>query len=107
MSRQVSLLEALKEVSSAEGSAGSEGESSPWLSQEYKDVLASAEQIKKEHSRRPQLLMYLCGLITDLFVDRHRLRGVDVRHRILEVQAVITDYDFNKLLDVFSPSFQS
>ena len=101
LSRQVEILEALKEINSAEG------DNAPWLSQEYKDVLASAEQIKVEHKNRPQMLQYLCGLITDLFVDRHRLRGVDVRHHIPQLQGLITDYNFERLLSVFANTFDA
>jgi len=51
------------------------------------------------------MMGYLSGIITDLFVDRHKLRGLDVRHNIPELQALINDYDFDRLLSVFSEQF--
>ena len=101
LTRQVEILEALKEINSAENDGAA------WLSEEYKEVLANADKIKSEHKSRPQMLQYLCGLITDLFVDRHRLRGIDVRHHIPQLQGLITDYDFDRLLSVFSNNFDA
>lgn len=75
------------------------------MSQEYVEILKNADAIKAEHKQRPMLMNYLAGIITDLFVDRHKLRGVDVRHRIPELQGLINNYDGDALLSVFSNTF--
>ncbi|GMH58382.1 hypothetical protein TL16_g02598 [Triparma laevis f. inornata] len=99
LSRQVDIIESLKEINNAE--AGD----TTWMSQEYVEILKNADAIKAEHKQRPMLMNYLAGIITDLFVDRHKLRGVDVRHRIPELQGLINNYDGDALLSVFSNTF--
>mmetsp|Transcript_19110 Transcript_19110/g.35489 ORF Transcript_19110/g.35489 Transcript_19110/m.35489 type:complete len:809 (+) Transcript_19110:174-2600(+) len=100
LSRQVEIIESLKEINNAE--AGD----TAWMSQEYVEILKNADAIKAEHKQRPMLMNYLAGIITDLFVDRHKLRGVDVRHRIPELQGLINNYDGDALLSVFSDQFE-
>ena len=68
LSRQVEIIEALKEVSTSEGGDNS------WMSAEYVSILKNADAIRAEHKQRPMLMNYLAGIITDLFVDRHKLR---------------------------------
>eukprot|EP00520_Triparma_pacifica_P006094 CAMPEP_0118656596 /NCGR_PEP_ID=MMETSP0785-20121206/13570_1 /TAXON_ID=91992 /ORGANISM="Bolidomonas pacifica, Strain CCMP 1866" /LENGTH=792 /DNA_ID=CAMNT_0006549459 /DNA_START=119 /DNA_END=2493 /DNA_ORIENTATION=- len=96
LSRQVEIIEAIKEINTAE--AGD----NEWMSPEYREILKNADQIRKEHKMRPMIQNYLCGIITDLFVDRHKLRGIDVKHKIPDLQAVIYDYDGERLLSMFS-----
>ena len=76
------------------------------MSPEYKMVLSNATQIRVEHKESSQMMQYLSGIISDLFVDRHRLRGVDVKHRLGDLQSIILSYDFDQLLSVFSDQFQ-
>ena len=72
LSRQVEIIEAIKEINTAEGG------DNKWMSPEYKEILKNADQIRAEHKMRPMIQNYLCAIITDLFVDRHKLRGIDV-----------------------------
>ena len=96
LSRQVEIIEAIKEVKTAESG------DDDWMSDEYKEILNNADQIRAEHKMRPMVQNYLCGIITDLFVDRHKLRGMDVRHKIPELQALINDYNIEGLQRAFS-----
>ena len=72
------------------------------VSAEYLAILKNADAIRAEHKQRPMLMNYLAGIITDLFVDRHKLRGIDVRHKIPELQGLIHDYNFDALLSAFA-----
>ena len=56
---------------------------------------------RKEFKNRARALEYLTGIITDLFVDWHRLRGVEARHRIPQLQQVILSADFDALMGQF------
>lgn len=57
-----------------------------WLPDEYKDILENQEDIRKEYKTRTRAVEYLTGIVTDLFVDYHRIQGQDVKHRILALQ---------------------
>ena len=62
---------------------------------------------RQEFKNRARSLEYLSGIITDLFVDWHRLQGVDARRRIGELQRTVLtptkseDFNFDGLIDAF------
>lgn len=62
--------------------------------------------IRQEFKNRARSLEYLSGIITDLYVDWHRLHGIDTRRKIGELQKKImtsTD-DFDGLISAFFDS---
>lgn len=60
-----------------------------WLSVEYAEIIRDQEMIRKEHSQRAKTLERLTGILTDLFVDWHKLHGVDARSGIPTLQTFI------------------
>ena len=58
---------------------------------------------RQEFKNRARSLEYLSGIITDLFVDWHRLRGVDSRRKIGDLQRAImaSGDDFDGLINAF------
>jgi len=98
LARKVDIIEAIQEITQQSGDDGS------WLSPEYAAILKSQDLIKQEFKDRARALEYLTGIVTDLFVDWHRLRGVEVRHRIPQLQQVILSNDFNALVQQFLKS---
>lgn len=57
--RQIQLIEALKEISLQEADTS-------FMSEEYKEILKNADEIKKSYELQPRKLGYLWGIITDL-----------------------------------------
>ncbi|CAM9658675.1 unnamed protein product, partial [Pylaiella littoralis] len=94
LARQVELIDALKEVSMQEPET-------PWMFDEYRYILDNAERIKKEFKGRPRALEYMSGIITDLYVDWHKFKGDDARHRIPELENLLTQYSYIKLVAFF------
>jgi Bardet-Biedl syndrome 7 protein len=129
LAARVNLIDAVQEIALAELSAASgasaaaagggrrgghvdaqaAADACPWLAPELKDVLVNAEKLRAECKERPRALQYICGILTDLFVDWHRFRGSgvasdggDVRHRIPELHRfLIEEYSFEGLLAHF------
>lgn len=97
MMSQAELLEALEDVVEAEGVG--KGAVPSWLSPELAGVLAAAVEVRTQKRDRPRALQYLSGLLTDLFVDWHRLHsGTDVRPRIPELHSFLaSDYSLDGL----------
>ena len=58
---------------------------------------------RREFADRARSLEHLSGIVTDLFVDWHRLHGKDSRSKIPDLQRVINSCadDFNRLLEAF------
>lgn len=92
LSKKMDIMDSIVEISQQEG-----GDIS-WLSPEYAEILKGQESINREFKDRARALEYLTGIVTDLFVDWHRLRGVEVSHRMAHLQQVINSGDFNALV---------
>ena len=65
--------------------------------------LSFSPSSRQEFKNRARSLEYLSGIITDLFVDWHRLRGVDSRRKIGDLQRAImaSGDDFDGLINSF------
>lgn len=61
---------------------------------------------RQEFKNRARSLEYLSGIITDLYVDWHRLHGIDTRRKIGELQKKImtSTEDFDGLISAFFDS---
>jgi len=94
LARKVDIVDAIMEIAQLEGD-------NSWLSAEYRAILDSQETVKQEFKDRTRALEYLTGIVTDLFVDWHRLRGVEAKHRIPQLQQVILANDFGALVNQF------
>lgn len=95
LERKVQLVDAIHELSLQE--------SNPmWLSSEYRDILAQQETIRREFKSRTRALEYLCGIITDLFVDWNRIQGnSDVRRKLPQLQQLIVSSNVQSLVKYF------
>lgn len=82
-----------------------------WLSPEYADILKNKETIRyiarrlmcndvyrKQFSNRAKELERLSGIVTDLFVDWHKLRGRDVRQGIPQVYNLLMANQLNDVI---------
>ncbi|CAM9371775.1 unnamed protein product [Ectocarpus sp. 13 AM-2016] len=95
LAHQVEVMGALKEVSMQEPETS-------WMFEEYRYILDNAERIQKEFKGRPRALEYISGIITDLYVDWHKFKGDDARHRIPELEhLLVTQYDHKALVVFF------
>jgi Bardet-Biedl syndrome 7 protein len=90
LERKVRLSEAIKEIVLGETST-------PWLSAEYAQVLLTSESCAEEMKLRPKVLQCLIGILTDLVVDFHKLKGSDIRHKLPELQQTLLDGRFDDL----------
>mmetsp|Transcript_16480 Transcript_16480/g.15800 ORF Transcript_16480/g.15800 Transcript_16480/m.15800 type:complete len:748 (+) Transcript_16480:77-2320(+) len=102
LARKMELVDAIQEISMQETDIS-------WLSAEYKDILANQEIIRQEFKNRAKSLEYLSGIITDLYVDWHRLQGVDSRTKIPALQHIIlsSGSNFDDLIVAFFNSISN
>jgi Bardet-Biedl syndrome 7 protein len=92
--QQVELLEAVKEIRMQEADAS-------WMSPEYQYVLDNADQIRAQFKERPRALEFIAGIVTDLFVDFHKFRGHNAKHKIPELQQLLSNYCYEDVLAFF------
>lgn len=89
---RASLIEALKEIKIQE-------EDMSFLSKEYAEILEKAEQITEEVKEQPRQLDYLHGIVKDFFVDWHKFKGNNVKHKLGVIDNLFQgEYTVDKLV---------
>ena len=98
LAKNVQLIDGLKELQMQE-------EDLKFLSDEYKEILASADKIKNEFKNQPRKLNFLWGIIADLYNDTAVIKGIhDVSSKIPKLKQILNNYDFDELVHFFKTS---
>merc|ERR1712028_111348 len=85
LARRVQLVDAVKEVQMQE-------DTTEWMTDDYKDLIEHADALKKEFENQPRALEYLSGIVTDLYVDKHKFKGHNVKHKIPDLLKLLQNY---------------
>ena len=94
LASKMEILDSLEEITQQE-------EDKSWLQKEFIEIFANQKEIRKEFKQRARALQLLSGIVTDLFVDWHRLNGIDARHRLPAVQQTLLSGNFDGVLEMF------
>ncbi|XP_052252267.1 Bardet-Biedl syndrome 7 protein homolog isoform X2 [Dreissena polymorpha] len=97
LAKKVQLIDALKELQVHENST-------EFLSPEYRQILQDAEQLKVEYKRQPCHLERLYGMITDLFIDKFKFKGQNMKGRVPALLEVLDNYNLQTLVQFFEQS---
>ena len=46
-------------------------------------------------------LIYFTGMLTDLYIDKFKFRGINVKSKIPSLMAILADYNLQDLIDFF------
>ncbi|XP_044219978.1 Bardet-Biedl syndrome 7 protein isoform X1 [Thunnus albacares] len=95
LARKVQLIDALKELQVHEGNAD-------FLIPEYRNILDESTNLLEEYKKQPAHLERLYGMITDLFIDKFKFKGQNVKTKVSSLLEILDNYDLNSLLDFFS-----
>jgi hypothetical protein len=66
------------------------------------EVLDKADDLKAAHKYNEKHIAFIEKVLEQLFVDRFKLKGINVRHRIGEVKALVEAYTWQGLLALFA-----
>lgn len=94
LAKRVQLIDGLKELETYEGNTD-------FLTEEYKEILENADILQKEFKKQPCHLERLYGMITDLYIDRHKFKGQNVKNKVSQLISILDNYDLNVLLEFF------
>ncbi|XP_061643500.1 Bardet-Biedl syndrome 7 protein isoform X2 [Phyllopteryx taeniolatus] len=95
LARKVQLIDALKELQLHEGNAD-------FLISDYRSILDESANLLEEYKRQPAHLERLYGMITDLFIDKFKFKGQNVKAKVSSLLEILDSYDLNSLLDFFN-----
>ncbi|XP_012687719.1 Bardet-Biedl syndrome 7 protein [Clupea harengus] len=95
LAKKVQLIDALKELQVHEGNAD-------FLIPEYHSILDESAHLLEEYKKQPAHLERLYGMITDLFIDKFKFKGQNVKTKVSLLLEILDNYDLNSLMDFFN-----
>lgn len=94
LARKVQLIEPLKELQLHEGDAS-------FLTSEYDEILQKSSELLEEYKKQPSHLERLYGMITDLYIDKFKFKGINTKNRVPALLNVLDNYNLHTLIDFF------
>ena len=94
LAKRVQLIDGLKELQTYEDDAS-------FLTEEYKEILENADKLSEEFKKQPCHLERLYGMVTDLYIDRHKFKGQNVKNKVSSLINLLDNYDLNALIEFF------
>uniref|UniRef100_W5L0U3 Bardet-Biedl syndrome 7 protein homolog n=1 Tax=Astyanax mexicanus TaxID=7994 RepID=W5L0U3_ASTMX len=95
LAKKVQLIDALKELQVHEGNAD-------FLIPEYRSILDESARLLEEYKKQPAHLERLYGMITDLFIDKFKFKGQNVKTKVSQLLEILDNYDLNSLMEFFN-----
>ncbi|XP_072192025.1 BBSome complex member BBS7 isoform X2 [Excalfactoria chinensis] len=94
LAKKVHLIDALRELQVQEGNAD-------FLVPEYRSILEEADQLLEEYKKQPAHLERLYGMITDLFIDKYKFRGTNVKSKVPLLLELLDGCEQDRLIAFF------
>ncbi|KAG7166658.1 Bardet-Biedl syndrome 7-like 1 [Homarus americanus] len=63
-----------------------------FLSPEYQHILDNADDLQAQYRKQPCHLERLYGMITDLYIDKYKFKGVNVKSRVPQLLEILDNY---------------
>ncbi|KAG9415223.1 Bardet-Biedl syndrome 7 protein [Aphanomyces cochlioides] len=95
LASQVKIIDGIKELQMHEA------DHSLWMSPEYQRILNDADRILRDFQASPRAMGYLIGVLTDLYVDLAKFRGVNPKPHLPRLFQLVEQYNFDALVDFF------
>jgi len=95
LAKKVQLIDALKELQVHENNVD-------FLASEYRQILEDADQLQEAYKKQPCHLERLYGMITDLYIDKYKFKGQNVKSKVPALLEVLDNYDLQTLIDFFT-----
>ena len=74
------------------------------LSDKYKTLLKNKQNIEQSNNMEASNFKRLKGIVIDLFIDKFKFKGINVKHKLERLVHILDNYDFHSLLDYFNIS---
>lgn len=95
LAKKVQLIDALKELQVQEGNAD-------FLIPEYRSILDESDKLLEEYKKQPAHLERLYGMITDLFIDKFKFKGQNVKTKVSQLLTILNNYELDSLMEFFN-----
>ncbi|EEB11524.1 conserved hypothetical protein [Pediculus humanus corporis] len=73
------------------------------LTDEFTEIINKEKEIINEYKMQPAYLDRLYGMVTDLFIDKNKFKGINVKNKIPTLLEILDNdnYSYEKLYDFF------
>lgn len=71
------------------------------LSPEYQNILNNKDQIQDSFQKDPPITNRLFGFLTDLYIDRFKFKGINVKTKIPLLLKLLEEYQYDSLVEFF------
>eukprot|EP00802_Teleaulax_amphioxeia_P005221 Tamp_05225.p1 GENE.Tamp_05225~~Tamp_05225.p1 ORF type:complete len:853 (-),score=257.60 Tamp_05225:475-2967(-) len=72
------------------------------LSPHLLQVLEKGDELKHAHANNCKQITFIEKVLEQLFVDRFKFKGINVKHRIAEVRQLVDNYSWESLVALFA-----
>ncbi|XP_053685731.1 Bardet-Biedl syndrome 7 protein homolog [Sabethes cyaneus] len=72
------------------------------LSEEYQNLLRNQKQIESEFKKQPTILNRIYGILTDLYIDKFKFKGVNVKTKLPQLIDLLENYNYDELVHFYS-----
>eukprot|EP00277_Geminigera_cryophila_P048116 CAMPEP_0173088656 /NCGR_PEP_ID=MMETSP1102-20130122/25151_1 /TAXON_ID=49646 /ORGANISM="Geminigera sp., Strain Caron Lab Isolate" /LENGTH=812 /DNA_ID=CAMNT_0013971775 /DNA_START=73 /DNA_END=2511 /DNA_ORIENTATION=+ len=72
------------------------------LSPDLLEVLENGDELKAKHKDNEKHIEFIEQVLEQLFVDRFKFKGINVKHRIAEVKELVDKYSWEGLVSLFA-----
>ncbi|KAH9495726.1 Bardet-Biedl syndrome 7 protein [Bulinus truncatus] len=94
LAKKVQLIDALKELQVNETDLN-------FMAPEYQEILKDSDKLKADFKKQPSHLERLYGMVTDLFIDKFKFKGLNVKSKVPALLELLDGYrsgGFNLIL---------
>lgn len=65
-------------------------------------MLEKGDELKHAHANNCKQITFIEKVLEQLFVDRFKFKGINVKHRIAEVRQLVDNYSWESLVALFA-----
>ncbi|XP_053670850.1 Bardet-Biedl syndrome 7 protein-like [Anopheles nili] len=72
------------------------------LSEEYRSLISNQQEIGIEFRKQPTILNRIYGILTDLYIDKFKFKGVNVKTKLPQLIELLDNYSYDELVQFYS-----
>lgn len=72
------------------------------LSEKYKNLLMNKNVIETSYKNEGSNLKRLNGIMTDLYIDKHKFKGINVKSKIEQLSELLKNFHFDEIIKFYA-----
>ncbi|XP_035903414.1 Bardet-Biedl syndrome 7 protein-like [Anopheles stephensi] len=72
------------------------------LAEEYRALIRNQQSLGTEFRKQPTILNRIYGILTDLYIDKFKFKGVNVKTKLPQLIELLDNYSYDELVQFYS-----